>query len=85
MELALLGATGPSGRVLINAALERGHNLSEYTRTPSKPDQTRILRISRGVGKFKRDFWVRMGWDWVLFDERIWLRLWLMKLRIGSG
>jgi putative NADH-flavin reductase len=38
MKLALLGVTGPSGRVLINAALARSHQITIHARTPSKLD-----------------------------------------------
>jgi putative NADH-flavin reductase len=38
MKLALLGTTGPSGKALVKEALDRGHELTIYTRSPSKVD-----------------------------------------------
>ncbi|WP_042262089.1 NAD(P)-dependent oxidoreductase, partial [Paraburkholderia heleia] len=34
--IALFGATGPTGRHIIEEALTRGYNLSVYTRDPKK-------------------------------------------------
>ena len=36
MRFALFGATGPTGRHLIEEALKQGHNLSVYTRDAKK-------------------------------------------------
>lgn len=36
MKIALFGATGPTGKYLINEALKQGHDLSVYTRDANK-------------------------------------------------
>lgn len=36
MKLTIFGATGPSGRLLVNKALAAGHEVTAFARTPSK-------------------------------------------------
>jgi putative NADH-flavin reductase len=49
MKIAVFGPTGLSGRELVRQALEAGHHVSAYARTPSKLDITdERLTVVRG-------------------------------------
>ncbi len=49
MNIALLGATGGIGRLVLDKALARGHQVTALARTPSKLDvQSPSLHISQG-------------------------------------
>ncbi|WP_179220456.1 NAD(P)H-binding protein [Rhodococcus sp. NCIMB 12038] len=37
MKLALIGATGGTGRQIINHAIDRGHHVMAYCRRPAAP------------------------------------------------
>ena len=48
MKLAILGATGGTGRELVRQALERGHDVSALARDPSRldlPEHPRLRRV----------------------------------------
>jgi len=49
MKILVLGATGKTGREVIDLALQRGHEVTAYVRSPHKVQRTdRRLRIERG-------------------------------------
>jgi putative NADH-flavin reductase len=49
MKLLIVGATGGTGRELVRQALERGHEVTAFARTPSKLDLKRErLTVVRG-------------------------------------
>jgi putative NADH-flavin reductase len=49
MNLVILGATGAIGHHLVSGALERGHNVTAYVRSPNKmPQKHERLRVEAG-------------------------------------
>lgn len=49
MHLAILGATGGIGRLLIDSALDQGHNVTAFARSPEKiTRKDNRLRVLRG-------------------------------------
>jgi putative NADH-flavin reductase len=49
MQIVILGATGGIGRYLVSGALERGHNVTAYVRSPNKVlDKHRNLKVVAG-------------------------------------
>lgn len=50
MELVILGATGRTGRELVNQALERGHSVLAVARDPSRiPEAAGLRRVAADV------------------------------------
>jgi len=48
MRIFLLGATGKTGTIFLKMALEKGHEVTAYVRSPEKMTKTEHLRIVQG-------------------------------------
>ena len=48
MQITLFGATGPAGRVVVRRALDQGHQVTAYVRSPAKLDELPGLIVLAG-------------------------------------